>query len=1032
MRRVSVVIPSYNHARFVAEAIESVLAQSHPELELVVVDDGSTDGSQEIIAKSLERASGVRAVYLEQKNEGAHHAIARGVASTSGEIVTILNSDDRYRPERLARILAELPSRGDFLAFSLVHLIDATGDPMHPDTETARGYRHALYEASRCPTVGFGLLRNNFAVTTGNLVFSRTLYEKIGGFRSYRLAHDWDFLLRSLLHVEPILVPEPLLDYRTHGNNTRTQLQDVVQQEGRAILRDYFARCEQERPVNPLAPCEENWPVYFDLFVTRYHTWFGWGPIREWLEGEESERARALRTRSWRPWDACVAPDPVDDCYYLVDAELPPARRAALALARDVLISQAHPLAVEEGPGPDSLHEVFERQAHPMPRLRMDPWLSPVRLGFPGRPGTHAGAFPTPASAPPRRLVERLRRSTALAPARRAASYMRQRQAIERSGVFDAEYYREQCRAKRLRVVDPVGHYLRVGAALGLDPHPLFDSRHYLARHPDVVGRNPLVHYLFHGDAEGRSPHPLFDPIWYRWAHPDVARSGMNALSHYILYGAGEGRRVHPRFDPEYYVEMLGETPGPDANILAHYAVHGVARGIALNRAEELRDRFERTFETAPIDDWKQVRERSHTLPRRLRASGAFDVTFYRSVWGPDFGDIADGARHFVERGALDGSPLGPPDRIEEWLRDLEARHPGVSHEAHAYLREAESPRPVADGHRVTIWASSAGNSFFREIALLLAHGFRSAGAEARVLDEHDEPEPVACPGRDHSIIVAPHEFFRLGEGSRRLSFEFLRRSSIWLAEQPGSSHFSHCLWYARFARRVLDTNPLTAVAWSELGLPARAFPLGWVAGFPDYAEGVEFASPAVRASQAPAARRFVPLDAPLADRPIDVFFNGVLTERRERFFAENAGLFAELSCALFMPTPRRPVTGELASALSAGDATALAQRAKISLNIHRDEMPYFEWHRIVVRGIWQQSLVVTEPSLRVPWLEPGLHYVECEIEELPRKLEWLLRTPEGRAEAEAIRQRALAAVRRRYPLRSFAASFLAEEEAES
>lgn len=1030
MRRISVVIPSYNHARFVADAIASVAMQGGAEIELVVVDDGSSDDSPRIIERALQDASSLaRAELIQQENEGSHAAIARGIAATTGEILTILNSDDLYRADRFARVLAEAPERGDFLAFSTVALIDAAGAPMPRESETARGYRHALYEASRCPTVGFGLLRNNFAVTTGNLVFTRSLYEKVGGFRPYRLAHDWDFLLQALVHVEPIFLPEPLLEYRTHGSNTRSQLHGIVQEEGREILRRYLARCEQGRPDNPLAPCEENWPVYFDLFITRYHSWFGWGAIREWLE-ETPKKPRDAEP-GWRPWDACVSSDPVEDCHYLVDPSVDPARRAALAIARDVLIGEAHPLDSEEGPGPETLAQVFARQAHPFPRLRLPPWKSPVRIGFPGRAGPIGSAqatFGPPPGRPATRLA-RVGRAGPLSLVRATASSVRNRMVVAQSGLVDAAFYREQCRVRGIRVVDCIGHYLRAGAKLGLDPHPLFDTRYYLARNPDIADRaNPLVHYLFHGDGEGRKPHFLFDPMWYRWAHPDVARSGHNTLSHFVLYGASEGRRAHPRFDADYYVEQLDTPPDPKVNLLAHYAAQGAARGIALNRAEALRSRIESSLAAAPASERSRARERESQLPRRLRTSRAFDVSFYRHGWGADFEDVADGARHFLERGAIEGIPIGPPDRVEEWLRDLEARHSDGEHPSHAYLRKAAAPPAVEPGHRVTLYASSRGNAFFREMAAHLAHGFRAAGAEARVRDETQPIEAPADPRREHAIIVAPHEFFQLGDGPKRLSFELLRRASIWIAEQPGSQYFSICLWYARFARRVLEANPLTAVAWSDLGISARALPLGWVEDFPDYADAAQLRSPSVRASQLPESRAAIAIDRPLAERPLDVFFNGVLTERRNQFFAENAGLFAEIRSALFMPVPWRPVSNELPSSLDAHDATALAQRAKISLNVHRGEMPYFEWHRLVVRGIWQKSVVLTEPSLRVPWLEPDRHYIEAPLAEIPRKLEWLLRTDAGRAKMESVREAAFEALRSRYPLRGMAAAFLADD----
>lgn len=195
--RVSVVIPSYNHAPYIAEAIRSVAAQDVPDLELVIVDDGSTDESVKRIREELEQTSLERVVFLQQENRGTHGAIARGMTAASGSIIALLNSDDRFAPDRLRRMAPHFAGRDEFLAFSMVRVIGASGAPLPAPHPTTAGYHHALECATRLPTVGFGLLCNNFAVTSGNFVFSRNLYERLGGFSHHRLAHDWDFLLRD-------------------------------------------------------------------------------------------------------------------------------------------------------------------------------------------------------------------------------------------------------------------------------------------------------------------------------------------------------------------------------------------------------------------------------------------------------------------------------------------------------------------------------------------------------------------------------------------------------------------------------------------------------------------------------------------------------------------------------------------------------------------------------------------------------------------------------------------------------------------
>lgn len=100
---VSVVIPLYNAAPFIGEALASVQAEGHPALEVIVVDDGSTDGS---LALALERFPGVRAIRQERAGIGA--ARNRGVAMARGQVLAFLDADDRWPPGRLAPLLAAL------------------------------------------------------------------------------------------------------------------------------------------------------------------------------------------------------------------------------------------------------------------------------------------------------------------------------------------------------------------------------------------------------------------------------------------------------------------------------------------------------------------------------------------------------------------------------------------------------------------------------------------------------------------------------------------------------------------------------------------------------------------------------------------------------------------------------------------------------------------------------------------------------------------------------------------------------------
>jgi len=219
MTLVSVVIPSYNHERYIRQAVESVLFQSHSDLELIVVDDGSSD-------RSLDYLRGVRDSrfrLVEQANAGAHNAINRGLAMAKGDYLAILNSDDIFYPDRLAVCLHRLRAGVDLVA-TWLEVINHKGKVLG----VKEGWQNMLPwpitplhgQLTVLDAFTINLLQTNFVSTTSNMVFSRRLYESIGGMANLRFVHDWDFLLRAVCDFRCELIEMPLLQYRIHATNT--------------------------------------------------------------------------------------------------------------------------------------------------------------------------------------------------------------------------------------------------------------------------------------------------------------------------------------------------------------------------------------------------------------------------------------------------------------------------------------------------------------------------------------------------------------------------------------------------------------------------------------------------------------------------------------------------------------------------------------------------------------------------------------------------------------------------------------------
>jgi glycosyltransferase involved in cell wall biosynthesis len=229
---VSVVIPCFNHGPFIGPAVESVLATEGIDLEVIVVDDGSTDDSRERLRAFSDDP---RVRIHEQENRGAHAALNRGIDLAGSELVFILNSDDLFDPRRIPLLVDRLDTNpGAALAASWIEVIDARGQTL--------GIKQAWHSLPPWPAPSAGpllsdggdpvlaLLETNWISTTSNLAFRRDLVRDHGlRFAPLRYAHDWDFILRACALGGVELVEEPLLRYRVHGDNTIGEGADEAQ-----------------------------------------------------------------------------------------------------------------------------------------------------------------------------------------------------------------------------------------------------------------------------------------------------------------------------------------------------------------------------------------------------------------------------------------------------------------------------------------------------------------------------------------------------------------------------------------------------------------------------------------------------------------------------------------------------------------------------------------------------------------------------------------------------------------------------------
>jgi glycosyltransferase involved in cell wall biosynthesis len=227
--RVTVAMITYNHERYVAEAISSILGQTYRDFELVIVDDGSTDRTREVIHGFRDE----RIRYVRQENQGPSAARNTALREAHGDVIAQMSGDDVAEPNRLARQVDVLDERKDRVVFTDIVLIDEDGHPRNDTLDSAEsasarmyaGFTASLRRMANRPRTE--ILRYLF--TEGNCFSAptafaaREVFESVGGYDVLMLqVQDWDMWIRLLLNgVVPQTVPEPLLRYRiraAHAN----------------------------------------------------------------------------------------------------------------------------------------------------------------------------------------------------------------------------------------------------------------------------------------------------------------------------------------------------------------------------------------------------------------------------------------------------------------------------------------------------------------------------------------------------------------------------------------------------------------------------------------------------------------------------------------------------------------------------------------------------------------------------------------------------------------------------------------------
>jgi glycosyltransferase len=207
--KISVITAVYNNRDTVADALESALGQTHADVELIVIDGGSTDGTLGVLSSYGNRL----AVVVSEPDRGIYDALNKGLRLATGEVVGFLHSDDLYADERvLAKVTAAFANPGVEAVYG--DLVYVSKDA--PD-QVVRHWESGVFTPQK--------LRRGWMPPHPTLYVRRSVYDRLGLFDTdYRIAADYDFMLRLLGQsgVQAAYIPEVLVKMRLGGASNRS------------------------------------------------------------------------------------------------------------------------------------------------------------------------------------------------------------------------------------------------------------------------------------------------------------------------------------------------------------------------------------------------------------------------------------------------------------------------------------------------------------------------------------------------------------------------------------------------------------------------------------------------------------------------------------------------------------------------------------------------------------------------------------------------------------------------------------------
>lgn len=262
MMLISIVTPSYNQARFLEQTIKSVLSQDYAQIEYLIVDGGSTDGSQNLIKKYEKNL----AWWVSEKDRGQTDAINKGFAHARGDILAWINSDDTYEPGAVAAAVAYLQDHPEVgMVYGDCNFIDETGKVIGKFHSAQTNYR---------------LLRQGYShIPQQTMFFRADLWKQVGPLDpSFYFAMDYDLWTRISARTEIKYVPQTWANFRLHGSGKTILADDrcwpemirVHYRDGGSFFSRIVAKYYLRKLLSPILTWHRRRMLSADSKISRY------------------------------------------------------------------------------------------------------------------------------------------------------------------------------------------------------------------------------------------------------------------------------------------------------------------------------------------------------------------------------------------------------------------------------------------------------------------------------------------------------------------------------------------------------------------------------------------------------------------------------------------------------------------------------------------------------------------------------------------------------------------------------------------